>query len=156
MDKSFIALIIASTILLASLAGTAWYKNQQNHPLEITSQSKIDKSCDLNLLECRSIIEKVGQISLSITPRPIPLVSTLSLIVKSNIENIKQVMIDFKGVDMDMGPNQVILKRGEDGGFYGKGMLPVCIRSSMNWKAFVYVKTLTGLYMAPYLFETRK
>jgi hypothetical protein len=156
MDKSFIALIIASTVLLASLAGIAWYKNQQNIPLKITSQSQVDKSCDLNYNECSSLIENTGQITFSMMPRPIPLVSKLSLTVKTNLKNIKQIMIDFKGIDMEMGPNLVILKQNNDGDFVGEGMLPVCIRQSMNWKALVYVDTSSGLYLAPYVFETRK
>lgn len=156
MDKSFIVLLIASTLLLASLAGFAWYKNQKHTAMEVTSQSEIDNTCDLNYTQCSSLIKNEGQITFSITPRPIPLVSNLSLSVKTNLKNIYRVMIDFKGIDMEMGPNQVILKQEDNGFFYGKGMLPVCIRRSMNWKALVYVETRNGLFMAPYIFETRK
>jgi len=156
MDKNFIALLVTSVLLLASLAGFAWFKNQKNTSLEITSQSEVDKTCNLNINECRSAIENKGEIIFSITPRPIPLVSNLSLTVKSNLKSILQVMVDFKGMDMDMGPNRVVLKANNNGDFHGKGMLPVCIRRSMNWQAFVYIKTSDGLYMAPYIFETHK
>jgi len=156
MDKSFIGLLIASTLLLVSLAGVAWYKNQQDIPLEITSQSEVDKTCNLNSQECSSAIENIGDITFSINPRPIPLVSNLDLTVRTDLKNIQQVKIDFKGIDMDMGPNLVTLKKNKNGDFFGIGMLPVCIRRSMNWQAFVYIKTNSGLYMAPYIFETHK
>ena len=156
MDKSFIALLISSVLLLTSLAGFAWYKKQQNIPMEITSQSELNTNCDLNYTQCHSVIKNKGDITFSITPRPIPLVSNLSLTIKTNIKNILQVMIDFKGIDMDMGPNKVVLQQNKNGEFYGSGMLPVCIRRSMNWQALVYVKTSDGLYMAPYIFETFK
>jgi hypothetical protein len=156
MDKSFIALLVTSVLLLVSLAGMAWFKNQKNPPIQITSQSEVDNNCNLNSNECRSTIENKGEIIFSITPRPIPLVSHLSLIVKSNLKNILQVTVDFKGIDIDMGPNQVTLKANQNRNFHGKGMLPVCIRRSMNWQALVYIKTSDGLYMAPYIFETHK
>jgi hypothetical protein len=156
MDRNFIVLLIASAVLLASLGGVAWYKNQLNTPLEITAQAEVDDSCDINLKACSLTISNAGQVSFSITPKPIPLVSDLSLLVKTSLKDIKQVMVDFKGIDMEMGPNQVILKKNADGDFYGKGMLPVCIRYSMNWKASVYIETKSGLYVAPYIFETHK
>ncbi|MFK5893612.1 MAG: hypothetical protein QM504_10360 [Pseudomonadota bacterium] len=156
MDRSFIILLIASTVLLASLGGVAWYKNQMNVPVEITAQAEIDESCDINLQACSLSISNVGQVTFSITPTPIPLVSDLSLLVKTNLKGIKQVMVDFKGMDMEMGPNQIILKKNANGDFFGKGMLPVCIRYSMHWKASIYVETSDGLYVAPYVFETHK
>ncbi|MFK5984071.1 MAG: hypothetical protein QM479_01415 [Pseudomonadota bacterium] len=156
MDKGFVSLIIASMLLLFTLGGVAWYKSQMNVTLEITAAADVDKNCDLNLQQCQSKIQNVGEVNFSILPTPIPLVSDLSLSVNTDIKNIKQVVVDFKGIDMEMGPNKVILKQQADGSYTGKGMLPVCIRYSMNWKASVYIESSEGLYMAPYLFETHK
>ncbi len=156
MDRSFNVLLITSAVLLACLSGIAWYKNHMDTPVEITAQAEADKNCDVNFQACSLTINTVGQVTFSITPRPIPLASDLSLEVKTSLEKIKQVSIDFKGMNMDMGPNQVILKKKTQGDYYGKAMLPVCIRHSMSWKASVYIETSHGLYVAPYFFETHK
>ncbi len=156
MDKGFFSLLISSLVLLVTLGGVAWYKNQQTKPIEITAEALVDDSCKLNKTSCQSIIPTAGKVNFSILPKPIPLVSEISLNIETNIKNIKQVLIDFQGVDMKMGPNKVILKQQSQGEYAGKGMLPVCIRYSMNWKASVYIETDEGLFMAPYIFETHK
>ena len=156
MDKSFISLLIASLILLLSLGFVAYYKSNSATEFEITAQAEMDNSCDLNKQVCSSSISKVGKISLSINPQPIPLVSELSLKVFTDIKNIKQIFIDFKGIDMQMGPNKVVLKQTSNAEYIGTAMLPVCIRYSMNWQASVYIETFEGVYMAAYRFETHK
>lgn len=156
MDRGFISLLIASLILLLGLGFVAYYKSQSNKELVISAQAQVEDSCNLNKQVCYSSIPNIGKISFSITPKPIPLVSELSLTVTSDIKNIKQVIVDFKGIDMQMGPNKVVLKEVTSTQFTGKGMLPVCIRYSMNWLASVYIETSDGLYMAPYVFETHK
>ena len=40
--------------------------------------------------------------------------------------------------------------------FMGSGMLPVCIRNSMEWQADVYLQTSEGIVLAPFIFVTRK
>ena len=57
---------------------------------------------------------------------------------------------------MNMGPNNVTLKPQQPGLYSGQGMLPVCIRNSMEWQADVYVQTDEGIFVAPFIFVTRK
>jgi hypothetical protein len=161
MDRSFILLLVASIILMLSLGFIAYYKSESITELEITAQAELDKSCNLNKQACTLTIPKVGKITFSILPQPIPLVTELSLSVKTDIKDIDQIVVDFAGIDMQMGPNKVLLNeintlKSTGREYSGKGMLPVCIRYSMNWLASVYIETSDGLYMAPFQFETRK
>ena len=139
MDRSFILLLVASIILMLSLGFIAYYKSESITELEITAQAEIDKSCDLNKQACTLSIPKVGKITFSILPQPIPLVTELSLSVKTDIKGIEQVVVDFAGIDMQMGPNKVLLKKENSQEYMGKGMLPVCIRYSMHWMASIYI-----------------
>jgi hypothetical protein len=156
MDRSFISLLVASIILLLSLGFIAYYKSESVTELEISAQAEVDKSCNLNKQACTLTIAKIGEVTFSILPQPIPLVSELTLSVKTDIKEIEQVLVDFSGLDMQMGPNKVLLKKINTHEYTGKGMLPVCIRYSMNWQAAIYIETSNGLYMAPFQFETHK
>jgi len=64
------------------------------------------------------------------------------------------VVVDFAGVDMNMGLNRFELKPTGDGVFSGTGLLPVCIRNRMLWQATVYAEADRGLIAAPFRFET--
>ena len=70
--------------------------------------------------------------------------------------DVDAVAVDFKGTTMNMGPNNVTLKNIQKGSYSGNGMLPVCIRNSMEWQADVYLQGKEGIIVAPFIFVTRK
>ncbi len=161
---------ILSVILIAVLVSLAYYKNQQAKSQAIMLQLTADQSCDLQKTDCTLAWDKgnlptakedlspaKGFVTLSITPRPIPLVKPIQISVQlKNLSNIEAVAVDFKGTTMNMGPNNVKLTLAENNTWRGSGMLPVCIRNQMEWQADVYLQTPQGIIVAPFIFLTRK
>lgn len=156
MDKRTVLMLTASGVLIAILIVAAYYKIELAKKSHILAQIEPDKSCDLQKSACELSIPTGGKISLSIEPRPIPLVQKLAIQVNTQSIEAESIAVDFKGTTMNMGPNSVTLKAQTPGQFGGQGMLPVCVRNRMEWQADVYIQTNEGIIVAPFIFETWK
>lgn len=146
---------ILSVVLIVGLVSAGWYKNQQAKTHEVLLQLEADRSCDLQKSSC-TLKWSEGAVSLSITPRPIPLVKPINISVQLKTLKVKAVAVDFKGTSMNMGPNNVKLVNAHNNRWIGTGMLPVCIRNQMEWQADVYLQTDKGIIIAPFIFVTHK
>ncbi len=152
---------ILSVVLIGVLLSLAYYKNQQAQSQQVLLRLTVDQSCDLQKSDC-SLKWAEGEITLSITPRPIPLVKPLQIAVQlksrpeAETKQVQGVTVDFKGTTMNMGPNNVKLIESAPNTWTGSGMLPVCIRNQMEWQADVYLQTEQGIIIAPFIFITRK
>lgn len=156
MDKRIFLMLILSVILIIALLSIAYYKTELGNKNNLLLRVEADRSCDLQKNACSLKIPDGGVVTLSMEPRPIPLVQELNIKVQTLSINAEKIAIKFNGTDMNMGPNNVTLMAQENGIFTGTGMLPVCIRNSMEWQAEVYVQTEDGIIIAPFIFETRK
>lgn len=157
MDKKTLLMLALSGILIVLLSGAAYYKAQLSQQESILARAMPNNRCDLHQETCEIELPEGRKVSLSIQPRPIPLVTPLDIQVSVEGESdINSVLVDFQGTTMNMGPNRVKLVSDENGSFTGNGMLPVCIRNSMEWQAEVMVRTGNGTYVAPFIFVTRK
>lgn len=155
MERRTLLMLIASTILMVTLLIAGYYKVELAKKNTILVRVEPDKSCDLQKEACRLKLPDGGEITLDIEPRPIPLVKIFKIIVKTSNINAEAVSVDFKGTTMNMGPNNVKLEAQQAEIYAGQGMLPVCIRNSMEWQADVYVQTKEGIFVAPFIFVTR-
>lgn len=149
-------MLVLSGLLIVVMIFAAWYKTELAKKNNVISRIAADKSCDLQITACSLNVPDVGSVTLSIEPRPIPLVQNITIKVSTDAKDIETVAVDFKGTTMNMGPNNVTLKVQQPGIYAGQGMLPVCIRNSMEWQADVYLQTSSGVVVAPFLFVTRK
>ena len=160
MEKKVLLMLSVSVILILLLLTAAYYKVQLSQKQNIIVQAEPQPDCDLQTSVCQVNIPGGGEVSLYIEPRPIPLVTQLDLNVKIKDLKAEAVSVDFQGTTMNMGPNSVVLNSksvsDEHSSFQGKGMLPVCIRNSMEWKAQVFVQTQEGIVVAPFIFVTHK
>ena len=156
MNKRTILMSLLSGILIIILVFISWYKVEQAKRNTIIAQVEVDRSCDLQKESCRIILPDGGDITLSIEPRPIPLVQKLNIRVDTNGVDVDAVAIDIKGTTMNMGPNNVTLKLSQNNTYTGHGMLPVCIRNSMEWQADVYLQSKEGIIVVPFIFVTNK
>lgn len=116
----------------------------------------LDPACDLRAGPCVSPLATGGSVSFSVEPRSIPVMKPLKLQVQVVGLDVREVSVDFSGVDMNMGYNRARLKAQNDNAYQGEGMLPVCVRDAMEWEAQVLIQTNDGLISAPYRFITVK
>ena len=132
------------------------YKIKDSLSPAITATATLDKSCDLRQGECLSKLPNGGHVSLSITPNHIPILHPLELKVTIDGVKVSAIEVDFVGIDMDMGYNRSKLNKIDEQHFKGKAVIPVCVRSKMEWEARVLLQTAKGLTMAPFRFYTIK
>lgn len=114
-----------------------------------------DPACDLHKETCAVSLPGGGSVQLSITPRPIPMVSPLQLEVALAGREASKVEIDFAGVDMNMGVNRPELAAQGGGRFTGLGSLPVCVSGAMDWRATVLIETGRERIAVPFRFASK-
>ncbi|WP_303908571.1 hypothetical protein [Thiohalomonas denitrificans] len=145
-------------ILLAAGLGIALLVNHYAPLLSPTAQVHVplDPGCDLTETACSSRIPGGGEVRLSVTPRPIPVMEEIHIEVQIEGVEARSVEVDFAGIDMNMGFNRYRLASagGESADFGGTGVLPICIRDHMAWEATVMIHSDAGLIAAPFRFET--
>ncbi|MEJ2621529.1 MAG: hypothetical protein P8163_15070 [Candidatus Thiodiazotropha sp.] len=152
-QNNYLLWIVAAVLLLA-VCLSAIYKAWPVLFPQISQSAAVDPACDLRAGPCRSSINDQVEVEFSIEPKGIPLVKPLKLNVDVSGTDVDRVEVDFAGVDMNMGYNRVALQPVSEGRFEGQGMIPVCVRDSMEWEAKVLVSTKQGLLSAPYRFVT--
>jgi hypothetical protein len=146
-----IVLLLGLTLLLV-----VGYKIKNGLTPAITFTAPLDKSCDLRQGECQSKLPDGGKVSFSITPKTIPILRPLALGVNIKGVKVSRVEVDFIGIGMDMGYNRSKLKKADTNYFTGRAVIPVCVRSKMDWEARVLLYTKNGLIMIPFRFYTIK
>ncbi|MCB1722639.1 MAG: hypothetical protein KDJ39_02975 [Gammaproteobacteria bacterium] len=108
--------------------------------------------CDLRLGPCRRPLDE-GAVTLAITPSDIPLMRPLILDVKVEGADVSSVLVEIRGLNMDMGLNRVRLQTAGDGAWRGETILPICSRRRMEWEASVRLDNGAGIEI-PYRFIT--
>ncbi len=148
--------LLIGILLIAIMGGVGWKLQSFVNP-QRQATAKLNTACDLQSGPCSTSFSDGIQVSLSITPRPIPVLKQLKL--TSEIQGIEAnaVEIDIVGVGMNMGYNRPELAAsGKANQFQGESILPICLMDTMQWEARVMVHTDKGLMVAPFRFETQK
>ncbi len=109
--------------------------------------------CDLAQGPCRyDLPEGAGSLTLDLLPRPLQAVDPMTASVTLTGVEASAVLIDFAGVDMNMGFNQISLPRANTDVFTGQASLPACISGKMTWIATLQVQTRRQQYNIPFHF----
>jgi len=143
---------LLTLVLLLSVS----YKLKDMLKPGIAAKAELDESCDLRKGACHANLPGGGKVTFSITPNTIPILRPLQLNVKVEGVEVSKAEVDFTGIGMDMGYNRPKLEAVSKDQFLGKAILPVCVRSRMDWEAKVLLQTDHGLIMAPFRFYTVK
>lgn len=146
-------LLVDLLILLALVVlGVAGYMLA---PL-LTPQTDVSlpvSSCDLGKTACMIELPDGGRVEVAIDPHPILALKPLKLLAVASGAEVRQIEIDFTGVDMKMGFNRPKLEALGGGRFAGQASLPVCITGKMPWEATVLIETRRSIIAAPFRFE---
>lgn len=143
-------LLLAAVVITLGVKGYAWLQT----PVDEWAQAPT--RCDLRQHPCTATFADGGWVELAITPAGIPLVHPLQLEVRlAHMGQPDRVELDFRGVDMAMGYNRVLLAPGaHPEHFVGTGRLPVCVRERMLWEARVLLYSGERTRAAAFRFET--
>lgn len=148
--------LVIGLLLLAILAAGGWKLYQILAP-ERVATAPLNTECDLAISDCNSVFPDGTTVSLSMEPRPIPVLKPLKLKTTINGVEASSVEVDIVGIGMNMGYIRPELSvKGKDGQFSGDSILPVCILDEMQWEARVMIHSNDGLMVAPFRFVTKK
>ncbi len=114
-----------------------------------------EAGCDLHRQACSARLPDGGRMELSILPRPIPMVTTLQVEVKTMGYAADRVEVDFAGVDMNMGLNRFVLAPTTAGNFSAEAALPVCVTGNMQWQATVLLDGGRSRIAIPFRFGSQ-
>jgi len=149
------SLLIDSAMILALiLVGVVGYKLSPLLLPKADITIAPPPGCDLHAAACHAALPDGGQVVLSITPRPIPVVKPLQLEVTVEGIQADRVQVDFAGVEMNMGYNRPTLASIGPGRFAASATLPVCVTGRMIWQATVLLESGRRRLAIPFRFES--
>jgi len=147
-------LFIAGAVIAVAASGYAGFRLWQwQQPPSIVSGA-VAHGCDLNRSPCEATFPGGGRLRVSVTPRPIPLITPVTVEVQLIGLKAESVQIDLNSPDMNMGYNRHVLVPRSDGVFAGHTVLPVCVRDRMTWQLQATARTPSGPVGANFEFET--
>ena len=148
---SLIESAVVLALLLALLLG---YRYFDRSPLLADVELPLDAACDLQQGPCSVALPQGGRLRLELSPRPVKVMSSLSIGVEVlGAAQAAKVLVDFAGVDMNMGFNRPQLDAVGDGRFSGETMLPACVTGRMTWRATVLLESDGRRVAAPFHFD---
>ncbi|KDE39061.1 hypothetical protein ADINL_2190 [Nitrincola lacisaponensis] len=150
--QQWILLGLAAVVLLALLTS----RDLIEQSLQPDSVLLPPLPCDLHQGNC--IASRGNQLlQLSLTPRPLESSQPISIEVRLQHLDARQVMLDLQGVEMYMGLNQTQLTQDPERPEIWRGTteLAVCTTGEMTWRASVYVDTAEQLYSTAFDFDAR-
>lgn len=109
--------------------------------------------CNLHRGSCTVALGS-GELEISISPRPIPLIQPIAVDVQATGVEIQRIDADFAGIGMNMGYNRPQLVATGGGRYRAETTLPVCITGTMDWEMTLLVDTGTDHVLIPFRFTT--
>jgi len=91
--------------------------------------------CDPGMAKCRSKLQDGTVIWFSISPRPIPLMKPLRVVVEVDGAGYVPNRLDITGLNMEMGLNRTSLQPDTNSRWTGETILPICSQRRMHWQA---------------------
>ena len=145
---SAVAVVLGAVALMWALASD--YLQPQEEGIEVLQTV----ACDLPSGGCQATSGN-RQIHFAIDTEQVASFVPLDFRVQLAGLAADKVSIDFQGVDMFMGSNQLELTRQDDGSYTGTRILPGHIDHSMVWRAKVFVHEGETVTAAWFDFEAR-
>lgn len=110
--------------------------------------------CDLSAQPCHAVLPDGGRLTLSIAPRPIPLMQPLAVEIRVENSQLQPTSLDITGLNMEMGLNRTELSGSGDGRWSGETLLPICSQRQMHWQASLSLRDASQQYRLVYAFFT--
>ena len=112
------------------------------------------EQCDIAADSCVTQLPDGGELLLEITPRPIPLMQPLEVVVRVNGSELQPARLDVTGLNMEMGLNRTALTAQQAGVWQGETILPICSQRRMHWQAALLLGDGDKQYRLLYQFHT--
>lgn len=145
-----LVLLGAVVLAVAGFLGARCWQGMQDHFERVAAPS----GCDLRAGPCALQLDG-GSVTLAITPSQIPLMQPLRLSVVITGLPAREIGVEIRGLNMDMGLNRTQLTPVADGRWEGETILPLCSQRRMEWEAAVLLRADRRLEV-PFRFHTER
>ncbi|MDX1810261.1 MAG: hypothetical protein R3331_12065 [Sulfurospirillaceae bacterium] len=139
--------LISAYFLIDSSDIYRWYVGNTNFV-------KQNKNCDLHKNACEIKLKDGSKMSLSITPRTIPLLKPIRFQVSTHGIDTKVLQLKIYATNMNMGFHESVLKKVKEGLYEGNITLPTCIVGGMIWNANIIANKTNRSVGAIFEFKT--
>ncbi len=156
--KKFLMLLTVEILILLSICAYFLISSSDIYRWYVgnTDFVKQNKNCDLQKEACSVILEDGSDVTLSINPRPIPLMKPIELTVKTKNINLDNLKLKVYATNMNMGLiEKSLTKRGKNT-YKGEITLPTCIVGNMIWNVNIIANKPTKSIGATFEFQTGK
>ncbi len=143
-------LLVFGLIAVAAFYGARYWQSARDAYTRVQGAGE----CDLGAGPCQQSLAG-GSVVFSIEPGEIPLMKPLALAVATEGLAVAGVVVEIRGLNMDMGLNRTVLTRSGDGPWRGETILPICSQRQMEWEAAVQLEA-NGRYEVPFAFQTTR
>jgi len=149
--RGALTLLVFALIALAAFYAARYWQSAQGGHMRVQGPA----DCELNVGPCRQSLAG-GKVTFSIEPGEIPLMEPLKLTVVVEDLAVAGVVVEIRGLNMEMGLNRTALTRADDGGHWqGETILPICSQRRMEWEAAVQLEGGEH-YEVPFPFHTTR
>jgi len=121
-----------------------------------TNFVKQDKSCDLHKEACSIALKDGSRVTLSITPRPIPLMKPIKLHIVTKGIDLDKLDLKVFATNMNMGLIEKPIKKVKKDTYEAKITLPTCIVGGMIWDVNIIANEPSKSVGAVFEFQTEK
>jgi len=111
-------------------------------------------SCNLHKGSCKIIIQDGTSFELSVSSRQIPLLKPIKFLIKSNKDNLNNLVLDIYATNMFMGDFHFPIKNIGNGSYETYGVLPTCSVGNMKWNAEIRIEKIDKTIGARFQFKT--
>jgi len=147
--EAIILCLVCAYFLISSSDIYRWYVGNTNF-------TKQDKNCNLQDGACSVTLKDGSNITLSINPRPIPLMKPIELSVKTKGINLDSLKLKVYATNMNMGLIEKSLGKTAKNSYEGRITLPTCIVGNMIWNVNIIANKPTKSIGATFEFQTGK
>ncbi len=120
----------------------------------------VQDGCDLSNSSCFARDRLGHEVSVSLSPRPVPLLEDVAInVTVKGMDDLRVAQMSITGLNMYMGMQIIPLTLSNVGNaseqkLTGVLQLPVCTSRKMEWEATLVMQTEADMYRAVYLFTT--
>jgi len=134
--RSFVfALVAVLSAVSAYFAASYWQSQRQVAVLNA------GVPCDLGEGPCKHALPGGGQLTVELTPRPVPLMETVRVSVEVAGTAMLPSHIEITGLNMEMGVNRVALEPTSETRWEGETIIPICSQRQMHWRSALLLQS---------------
>lgn len=148
---------ILMIVLVASIVGGYFFVDYNSLFDDARGDVKFalqNQDCDLHDGDCTITLEDGTSFNLEVFPKDIPLMKPVKFKVTSENYDGENIVLAVYAKNMNMGTQNIKLKKIKNNEYESDIILPTCIRGNMKWNADIVMDKVSHRIGAKFKFKT--